>query len=289
MTQGATARAGVPAVAFRELRTLWLQVTGTACNLTCRHCFNASGPHAPWLRPLAADAVERALAEAEALGVREVYFTGGEPFLHPEIADLLARALAIAPTTVLTNGVLIDEPLADTLLALSARSLYSLEVRISLDGATEEENDAIRGPGTFAAALAAIRWLDARGLPPIVTATEYGQPGGLHERMRALLRDAGVVKPRVKILPVLPIGRAAGRADARWLSADDLDGFDTSTLQCVETRVVADGGIYACPILAGMDIARVGSGRLQDALGPVRLAHRACVTCHETGLACKNG
>jgi MoaA/NifB/PqqE/SkfB family radical SAM enzyme len=58
---------------------VWFQITGTRCNLACRHCFNASGPRDPWLPPLGVDVVRRHLAEAEALGVREVYLTGGEP------------------------------------------------------------------------------------------------------------------------------------------------------------------------------------------------------------------
>jgi MoaA/NifB/PqqE/SkfB family radical SAM enzyme len=284
-------RSEAPAVAFRELRSLWFQITGTLCNLACRHCFNESGPRAPWLGGLDAAAVRRHLGEAEALGVREIYFTGGEPFLHPEILALLGDALAVAPTTVLTNGTLIDARVADRLAGLAAASIYSLEVRVSLDGATADENDAMRGRGTFARALEAIRLLDARGLPPIVTATEIleAQDGvGIYERLRRTLLAAGVTRPRLKILPVLPVGRAAHFGDARLLSPDDLAGFDTATLQCTETRVVAEGGIYACPILAGLPGARVGTAGLADALGPVSLYHRACVTCHETGIACTN-
>src|SRR5262245_66517497 len=81
-----------PRVAFGDLREVWFQITGTLCNLTCRHCFNASGPRAPWLKSLDAGTVRRYIAEAESLGVREFYFTGGEPLLPPEILPLLADA-----------------------------------------------------------------------------------------------------------------------------------------------------------------------------------------------------
>jgi uncharacterized Fe-S cluster-containing radical SAM superfamily protein len=280
-----------PRAELRELRTLWLQVTGTLCNLACRHCFNASGPREPWLPSLEADVVRRAITEAEALGVRELYFTGGEPFLHPEIFALLADALVVAPTTVLTNGTLIDEAAADRLAAIAAGSLYSLEIRVSLDGATAEDNDVIRGRGSFAQALAAVKRLAARELYPIVTATELARPTGgasLYERLRARLLAEGVTRPRIKILPTLPLGRCADRGRGRRLEAGDLEGFDLSRLQCSQTRVVAHGGIYACPILAGLPAARMGQGPLAEALGPVALYHEACVTCHETGLTCSN-
>jgi hypothetical protein len=102
------------------------------------------------------------------------------------------------------------------------------------------------------------------------------------------LTEAGVERPRIKILPVLPIGRCAKRADKRQLTREDLEGFDEARLQCTETRVVAEGGIYACPILAGLPGARLGTHRLADALSPAALYHTACYTCYETGLACKN-
>ena len=83
-----------PIAPFVGLATLWVQITGTWCNLECRHCINASGPKSPWLKPLDAATIARAIREAEAAGVKEIYFTGGEPFLHGEILPLLELALA---------------------------------------------------------------------------------------------------------------------------------------------------------------------------------------------------
>jgi AdoMet-dependent heme synthase len=281
----------VPHVPFSGLRTLWFQVTGTRCNLACRHCFNSSGPRDPWLGSLDIGTVRRYIAEAEAVGVQEFYFTGGEPFLHPDLLRMVEEALAVAPVTILTNGTLIDQAMATRVTRIAASALYSLEIRISLDGPTAEENDAVRGHGSFAAALRAVRLLADHGCYPIVTATEILDPspkGRLYDRLRARLIQAGIERPRIKILPVLPMGRCAGRDANRRVTAEDLKGFDASRLQCTETRVVADGGIYACPILAGLAGARLGTDRLADALIPAALYHTACCTCYETGLACKN-
>ncbi len=277
-----------PLARFGELQAVWFQITGTLCNLACRHCFNTSGPRDPWLAALDADVVRRYLAEAAALGVREVYLTGGEPFLHPEIVPLLAASLTVAPTTVLTNGTLVDARMADRLAGLAAASTYSLEVRISVDAPTAEANDRIRGRGAFDQALRAARLLSARGLYPIVTATDVTGEGGLYERLRSALLAAGLDRPRIKILPLLPFGRAAGRTEPERLTAADLEGFDWSRLPCTESRAVAAGGIYACPILAGLPTARVGTDRLADALQPVPLAHPICATCCRMGVTCRN-
>jgi len=279
--------ADAPRAPFVALSALWLVLTGTLCNLRCTHCLNASGPADPWLAPLDAAAARRALAEAEALGVREVYFTGGEPFLHREIVPLLEASLVVAATTVLTNGTVMTDALADALAALARGARYSLEIRVSLDAADAEANDRVRGRGTWERAVRTLQMLDARGLLPIVTATEIAAERDAYERFRALLRGRGMARPRVKILPVFPVGRAAGTAGAR-LGEADLAGFDRSLLQCAETRVVAADGVYACPILAGLPGARLSGGGLAAALRPAALYHEACVTCHRTGATCRN-
>jgi MoaA/NifB/PqqE/SkfB family radical SAM enzyme len=281
-----------PVAPFVGLATLWVQITGTWCNLECRHCINASGPKSPWLKPLDAVTIRRAIREAEAAGVKEIYFTGGEPFLHGEILPLLELALATAPTTVLTNGTLIGPETADALAALAARAPYSLELRVSLDDTEREKNDRIRGEGAWAKAVAAVRRLRERGLLPIVTATEITRDehpagSGMYERFRDFLRGQGVERPRVKIMPVFGIGRQPAGATAP-LTEDDLEGFDRAVLQCADARVVAADGVYACPILAGLEGARLSTGSLAESFRPVPLYHPACVTCRDTGMTCRN-
>lgn len=283
---------GAPETPFRHLAALWIQITGTWCNLECTHCLNASGPKQPWLEPLDTEKVRAALADAERLAVKEIYFTGGEPFLHKDILALLELSLSVAPTTVLTNGTVITETMADALAALARAAAYSLEVRISLDHVDAQLNDRVRGPGAWVKAVRAVRLLNDRGLVPIVTATEIlgsEQAGaaGMYGRFRDFLMEQGVSKPRVKILPVFAIGRLEERNGERLTEAA-LEGFDRSQLQCAETRVVASGGVYACPILAGLPGARLSDGALEASFRPAPLYHAACVTCHRTGMTCRN-
>jgi hypothetical protein len=286
-----------PTAPFLRFSALWIQITGTWCNLECTHCLNASGPRDPWLRPLAADAARRAIREAEALGVKEIYFTGGEPFLHPEILPLLDEALGVAPTTVLTNGTAITEATADVLGELSGRAPYSLDIRVSLDDVDPARNDRIRGEGAWARAVAAIRRLYARGILPIVTVTELAGHGGagadapaapIYQRFRAFLIDLGIDRPRLKIMPAFALGRLDAGPGER-LDDEMLEGFERGLLQCAEARVVADGGVYACPILAGLPGARLSAGGLEESFRPAPLYHSACVTCYRTGMTCRNG
>ena len=282
----------VPTAPLLELSTLWIQVTGTWCNLTCTHCLNSSGPVNPWLKSLETDKAVRYIKEAADLGIKEIYYTGGEPFLHKDMLILIAHALEVAPTTVLTNGTLITDQVADDLAVLAHASPYSLEIRISIDDVDPDKNDRIRGKGAFAKAVRALQLLYSRGLLPIVTATEIlrdelPEGSGMYEQFRDFLFSLGITKPRVKIMPVFSIGRME-RDGGPLLTPEMLQGFDFSLLQCSETRVVAQGGVYACPILAGLPGARVSAKSLKDALKPCDLYHTACVTCYETGMTCKN-
>jgi hypothetical protein len=121
-----------------------------------------------------------------------------------------------------------------------------------------------------------------------ITSAEHADGRGTYERFRDFLLAQGIEKPRVKIMPVFALGRLARPGDP-VLHEDDLVGFDRSTLQCAESRVVADGGVYACPILAGLPGARLSDGGLAASFTDAALYHPSCVTCFQTGMTCKNG
>ncbi|HSF42311.1 MAG TPA: radical SAM protein, partial [Thermoanaerobaculia bacterium] len=95
--------AAAPEVGLRSLDTLWFQVGGTVCNLACTHCFVSCSPTNHTHEMMTLPEVRRSLAEAAELGVREYYFTGGEPFLNPEMEAILEETLRVGPANVLTN------------------------------------------------------------------------------------------------------------------------------------------------------------------------------------------
>src|SRR2546422_6457926 len=92
--------AAVPEVAPSHLDDLWFQVGGTLCNLTCRHCFISCSPHNHNFSFVDLETVRRHLDESVSLGVKEYYFTGGEPFLNPDMVAILELTLQYGPATV---------------------------------------------------------------------------------------------------------------------------------------------------------------------------------------------
>ena len=281
-------------VPLAHLDDLWFQVAGTLCNLECRHCFISCSPHNRSFGFLDLKTVQRILEESVGLGVKEYYFTGGEPFLNPHMVAILELTLCHGPATVLTNATVFKDDWLRRLRTAEAASPYSLEFRVSIDGYSAEQNDPIRGAGTFARALRGVCQLVAHDFLPIITVTQVEADSvsdRLFDGFVRLLKANGYDRPRIKILPVLRIGaeaqRERGYREEERVTPEMMEGFDQSHLVCNHSRVVSDRGIHVCPILIEAADARLGS-TLQEALGEYPLRHHACYTCYQYGTICAN-
>ena len=282
-----------PVQPFHGLDELWIQVAGTLCNLTCRHCFVTCGPAETRHAMMSRSEVAARVAEGLAMGVREVYLTGGEPFLNPELEGIVEDTLAHAPVTILTNGTLFTERRVQWLATTTRASRLALELRISLDGLDAPAHEAFRGVGTWARTMAGLRALQAAGLHPIVTVTQTTpeDPRTFAARAVAALRAEGLAAPRLKLLPMFKLGREverSGRGDAApSLASLPRDEFDPHRLQCGHGRAVTSQGVFVCPLLVDEPHGRMAT-TLADAARAFPLAHAACATCWVTGMTCAN-
>lgn len=145
---------------------LWLY-TNFDCNLHCDYCCVRSSPTAP-RRELGLARVQRIAHEAAEVGVKEIFVTGGEPFLLEDIGEILAACASAAPTTVLTNGMLFAGRRIESLRSLPRDRMV---LQISLDSPTPERHDAHRGQGTWARARDGIQRARAQGFRVRLAAT----------------------------------------------------------------------------------------------------------------------
>ncbi|KIF70601.1 radical SAM protein [Streptomyces sp. AcH 505] len=129
-----------------------------ACNLSCTHCLSSSGRRDP--RELSTAEAKAVIDELERMQVFYVNIGGGEPTVRADFWELVDYATAHhVGVKFSTNGVKITPEVAERL----ARNSY-VDVQISLDGATAEVNDAVRGPGSYDMALQAMANLSAAGM-----------------------------------------------------------------------------------------------------------------------------
>lgn len=284
-----TVTAHVPLIA---LDTLWFQVAGTLCNIECTHCFISSSPQNRSHGMLSLADVERRLAEARELGVREYYFTGGEPFMNRDMLAILEVTLRQGPATVLTNGMLLRPETCARLRELFEASEYSLDIRVSLDGFDPQSHDAIRGRGVWDKVMDGLRNLAAAGLNPVITVTAAAvgiESGDGRSRFLDLIRGFGFARPRLKVLPLFRIGaeeqRTRAYADWERISSEMLQDGDAAKLQCSSCRMITSKGVYVCPILIEQPQARMGES-IGETLRPFPLQYGACHTCWVDGVTC---
>ncbi|MDB4733309.1 radical SAM protein, partial [Planctomicrobium sp.] len=238
-----------PHVALQALDELWFQVSGTLCNLECTHCFISCSPNNDSFGFLSLETVCRSLEESVRLGVKEYYFTGGEPFLNKEMVPILEETLQYGPATVLTNGTVLKDEWLKRLRDAEDRSGYTLEFRVSIDGPTPEINDPIRGERTFERAMIGVEKLVKAGFLPIITMTrtwsDEEDQRVLSEFQRVLAKH-GNDRPRLKILPRLKIGAEAERSEGynqtERVTKEMMVDYDESQLVCSHSRIVSDRG-----------------------------------------------
>ncbi|RMF66862.1 MAG: hypothetical protein D6743_05785, partial [Calditrichaeota bacterium] len=177
----------VATIPLQRLDWVWFYPAGTLCNLACSHCLVNGGPRSGLLKPLSLAEFRRALHDVAAHQSGQPFsigFTGGEVFVLKSprfdgvLFPMVEAALQYGDLLILTNGLLADDRTLERLARIASRAGHAISYRISLDGATAQENDAIRysidGRPTFHRIIAALQRFVAHGFLPAVAYTYEG-------------------------------------------------------------------------------------------------------------------
>lgn len=206
---------------------LWVY-TNFDCNLRCSYCLSSSYPGAP-RRAISLSVFQRLVQEAAEAGIKEVFLTGGEPFLLPDIGFYITAAVDRLSTTVLSNGVLINGRRLQQLLPLRDRSLT---LQVSLDGHTAGIHEAYRGRGTWRRTVQAIQRLVDHGFHVAVGATETPVNRSTIPELAEFVASLGIGPEDFFVRPLT----------RRGLS---LEGLDLTGEQLVpELTVTAEGAFW---------------------------------------------
>ena len=154
-------------VSLTNPETLWFN-TGTLCNIECVNCYILSSPTNDALVYITAEEVSGYLDQIEerAWPIREIAFTGGEPFMNPEMIAMTEASLARGyEVLILTNAMrpMMRKRVKEGLLRLNAAYPGKLTLRISVDHYRPDLHDAERGEGSFALTLEGMQWLRDNG------------------------------------------------------------------------------------------------------------------------------
>lgn len=207
------------------------------CNLACDYCVVASSPRAD-PRSLGLERFCALADEAVAEGFEELYVTGGEPFIDPDIVTMLQYASERLATVVLTNAMLFTSRRAGELARLGG--CERLVLQTSLDGADAATHDAWRGQGSWHKTLDGVAKAHALGLRVRVAMTETPANHGRIDELGALLASLGTAACDFAVRPLVKRGVAE-------------TGAEITTGNLVPELTVTADGIHWHPL--GADLA----------------------------------
>lgn len=280
--------------------TLWFN-TGTLCNIECINCYIESSPSNDRLVYLSADDVSDFLDQLDERDwrVREIGFTGGEPFMNPEIIEMARRALERGyEVLILTNAMrpMMRKSVKAGLLALRDSHGDRLTLRVSLDHWDASRHDEERGKGAFGKTIDGMRWLRDAGFRMAVagralwhesdTSARRGY-ADLFERegfpIDATNPGQTVLFPEMDAAVEVP-----EITTACWgiLNKSPDDVMCASSRMVVKRKGAARPAVLACTLLPYSPEFELGE-TLEEAERPVRLNHPHCAKfCVLGGASC---
>ena len=276
-------------VALERLETLWFN-TGTLCNIECANCYILSSPTNDALVYLTLAEVETYLDEIDALGwpVREIGFTGGEPFMNPDMCAMAEVALARGyEVLILTNAMrpMMRPGVRREIARLAAEHGAKLTLRVSIDHYTAALHDAERGQGTFAKTLEGMRWLAATGVRTSAAGrTMWGEDEAAARRGFAeLFAEEGfsIDASNPGELVLFPEMDETAEVPEITTACWGILGKSPSDVMCSNARMVVKRrgaerpAVLACTLLAYEEEFELGA-TLAEAARPVALNHPHC-------------
>lgn len=285
-------------VGLKSLDTLWFN-TGTLCNITCRNCYIESSPKNDRLVYLTLDDVLPYLDEIERdkLPTREIGFTGGEPFMAPDIIRILEECLSRGfDLLVLTNAMKPMQRHKRALLDLKKRYGKQLQMRISLDHFSPDRHEEERGVDTFEPAMEGLRWLADNGFRISVAGrTMWGETQEASRMgFSTLFRERGVEIDTKSPASLVLFPEMDAELDVPEITTAcwDILGKSPDDMMCATSRMVVKRkgaerpAVLACTLLAYEPQFELGS-TLKEASRAVALNHPHCAKfCVLGGASC---
>ncbi len=285
-------------VALKRLEILWFN-TGTLCNLTCGHCYIESSPKNDRLVYLTAAEVAEYLDEIERGGLPTslIGFTGGEPFMNPELAAMLDDALSRGfQALVLTNAMKPMAKCKPALLRLNKRYRDRLTIRVSIDHYGRQVHEEERGRRSWQPTIDGLLWLARHGFAVDVASRRLS--GEAEAEIRAgfarLFAELGVAidTDDPVALMVFPEMDAAADVPEITEACWKILGKSPESVMCSSARMVVKRkgatrpAVLACTLLPYDERFELGPS-LAEASGAVPLNHPHCAKfCVLGGGAC---
>ena len=288
-------------VALKKLQTLWVN-TGTLCNIECANCYIESSPRNDRLAYLKASELRPYLDEIERddLGTEEIGFTGGEPFMNPDMIAMLEDVLARGfRALVLTNAMKPMQHRKDALLGLRHWFGDRLKLRVSIDHYLPEKHDEERGAGSWGPMIDGLKFLSENGFTiDAAGRTPWDEDEStLRDGYAKLFAEQGINIDAHDPVALTLFPEMDERADVPEITTAcwNILGVAPDDMMCATSRMLVKRkgapapALVACTLLPYDDQFEMG-GTIAEASKPVALNHPHCAKfCVLGGGACSAG
>ncbi len=274
-------------VSLNRLETLWFN-TGTLCNLTCVNCYIESSPLNDRLAYITTEEVTAYLDEIqrEGLGTLEIGFTGGEPFMNPEIVEMLEACLSRGfRALVLTNAMRPMMKLADRLRELGQRYGNQFTLRVSIDHYSRELHEKERGPRSWGPTIEGLLWLSENGFNISVAGRTYWDESeeSLRNGYAGLFTELNVDIDTEDPIQLVLFPEMDEAVDVPEITIHcwDILGLSPDDIMCASSRMVVKRkgaerpAVLACTLLPYDPAFEMGE-TLVEASRDVKLNHPHC-------------
>ncbi len=260
-----------PICELQELNNLFIELTEKNCNQHCKQCYIDFPLNKKVKDFISIDKIKQAIEETKNEKLNCIYLTGAEPMTHPDFNSILRLCLKRTNVCICTNGSFINEKKARFLKKVENESDYSIIYQLPLAHYNEIKNDEMRSRGSFRQVLHAVKHLNKYDFYIVLCITNFYKENNkqITEELTKIFKNIDIVLNDKNI-----------KINEPWQKSNSTEDLSTinGTIDCKNSRILTNKGVYSCPFLANDYRGRTGSN-FTDYSKKVSLETDFCNTC----------
>ena len=259
-----------PVYKLKELNNLFIEMTAKNCNQRCKNCYIKFSSEKSPKDFISSDLIKEALEDTKSENINCIYLTGAEPMTHPDFNSILRLCLKRSSVCICTNGSFLNEKKIRFLSKVESEGENQILFKLSLVHFSERENDMIKYRGNFRQTIFALKTLARYNFNSILSIQNYYKMSReqIINSFKTIFEEQEITNTDLQIISSYP-----DYNDENFMAPSE-------STDCMNGRILTQGGVYSCPFLAGDYRGRCGSN-FKDYSKYITAESDFCATCSQ--------
>ena len=259
-----------PVYKLKELNNLFIEMTAKNCNQRCKNCYIKFSSEKSPKDFISSDLIKEALEDTKSENINCIYLTGAEPMTHPDFNSILRLCLKRSSVCICTNGSFLNEKKIRFLSKVESEGENQILFKLSLVHFSERENDMIKYRGNFRQTVFALKTLARYNFNSILSIQNYYKMSReqIINSFKTIFEEQEITNTDLQIISSYP-----DYNDENFMAPSE-------STDCMNGRILTQGGVYSCPFLAGDYRGRCGSN-FKDYSKYLTAESDFCATCSQ--------